>query len=98
VNAKTNFLKNRELAKYWVSIARDQRFAEVITHARAILCESRPDKPGIEGAESFVSILETMVDGPENDVPFPSPGLHHNADTLPPKQGEEPKPRKRKQA
>jgi hypothetical protein len=80
MNAKLNFLRNKELCKYWVSIARDQRFADLITHCRAAMIESRPTQEMIEGAESFIDILETICDNEGSDMPFPSPGLHHDVD------------------
>ncbi len=95
MNAKSNFLKRRELTKWWVAVSHDDRFAEVITHARAMMLETVPERVAVAGAEEFIKILENMTEGPENNVPFPSPGIIHNIDTNGPRPNPEPKKAKK---
>lgn len=89
MNAKTNFLHNKELAKWWASIAHDSRFTDVLTHARSFIMESTPERSVVQGAEHLISVLETMTDNPETGMDFPSPGLVHNVDSMPDIQTDE---------
>lgn len=76
MNAKEIFLKD-ELAKWWVSIARDDRFGRVLTFARAETMEMRPTQEQLTGAEMMLSTLMTLSDNQEASMPFPSPKLVH---------------------
>lgn len=76
MNAKDIFLKD-ELAKWWVSIARDDRFGRVLTFARAETMEMRPTQEQLTGAEMMLSTLMTLSDNEDTLQKFPSPGLVH---------------------
>lgn len=90
MNPTTNFQRNRELVKWWVSIARDDRFELVITHAKAILMSNLKNSDQIQGVESLIATLETMTDNPEGDTPFPTPGLIHYLDSPSNRQTDKP--------
>lgn len=79
--AKQLFLRDKPLAGYWVAIARADDFARVCTYARAELMEGRPTQEQLTGAEMILDVLTRLADNEEPDVPFPSPGLHHNIDS-----------------
>lgn len=86
--SKDLFLKDKALAKYWVSIARDDRFARIVTFARGAVMEALPRQEQLQGAEMVIDVLLHIADNPEDAPPFPSPGLIHNIDSKP----EKPKP------
>ena len=81
MNAKSLLLKNKKLVAWWVSVKNDDRFAQVVTHAKAIIIENEPSSEHTGGALHLLNILETMTDNEDEQVPFPSPGLHHDVET-----------------
>jgi hypothetical protein len=81
MNAKELLLKNKKLVAWWVSVKNDDRFAQIVTYAKAIMMESSPSQEQMIGAGDMLTILETMTDNEDEQVPFPSPGLHHDIET-----------------
>lgn len=84
-SSKQQFLKDKELAKWWASIVGDERFDKVCTYLRASVMEEAPSKELISGVVQTLHILSTITQGEESFRDFPNPGLHHQAETSKPK-------------
>lgn len=82
MNAKTLFLRQTELAAYWVGIARSESFQHVLLYARSEFIHGKPSAEEMAGAEKMLETLSTLADNEEGPVDFPSPGLHHFLDSL----------------
>lgn len=85
MNAKNLFLKEKDLAPYWVKIAHDSQFEHVLMFARAEFIETQPTQDEIRGAERFITLLQTLSENEPQFTELPSPGLHHLVDKLPEK-------------
>lgn len=85
MTAKALFLRNSDLAKYWVTIARDDRFSHVLVFAKSAMMEGNPTKEQIEGVERFCLLLETLADNEEGAGIIPTPGIFHEPDRMPAK-------------
>lgn len=91
-NSKALFIRpdpdgNQSLSQWWASVVNDDRFAMVLTFARASLMENRPSAETIQGAEIMALTLQTLSENETSSTTFPSPGLHHR---MPEKGGEQP--------
>lgn len=78
----------QSIAQWWASVVHDDRFAMVVTCARAEIMEMRPTQPQIEGAEEVLATLLTLSDNEPDTTDFPSPNLIHK---MPEKQPLTPK-------
>lgn len=92
MNAKENFLRDKDLVKWWVSITHDPRYDAVVTHARSMIMESAMERAEMVGARHILGVLETMAETPDKAFEFPSPGVIHNVDKMPDPPVEEQKP------
>lgn len=77
MGGKTILLRDKELANWWVGIARDERFERVCALARAELFESDLTPDRLRGANDAISTLTHFADNEDNGRKFPNPGLHH---------------------
>ena len=77
MNPKSVFLEDKELAKWWVNIARDSRFEKVavLAVARLAITSILPNR--VEGGIAILDIMREFTDPDPTSPPFPSPGLIH---------------------
>lgn len=73
----------QSIAQWWASVVHDDRFAMVLTCARAEIMEIQPPQAQIAGAELILETLVTLSDNEPDVTEYPSPGLQHR---LPEKQ------------
>lgn len=100
-NAKELFLRPHPdgkpgLAQWWVAIARDDRFLQVLTYCRADLMESTPSQEVLRGAEAMVATLLTICNNePDRKGDIPSPGINHRPQLAPPSRAQSEKETKK---
>lgn len=81
MDSKTQFINQKELREWWVSISGDSRFDAVLLYAAAITLETCPSAEQREGVIYMKEVLLTMGDKMSEAPDFPSPGLNHNLET-----------------
>ena len=81
-SAKQLFLRKeigkQSLSEWWVTVTHDERFAQVLTYARADAFERHMPYEHLVGAGEMLDTLMTFSDNEETFAEFPSPGLHHH--------------------
>lgn len=78
MNAKNQFIANKDLAAWWGIIANDARFDAVLLHASAATLESCPSAEQREGVLFLKETLLTLSQ-PDAEAPkFAQPGLKHD--------------------
>ena len=80
MNAKDQFLANKQIREWWASVVSNQNFDVVMLHASAVALESLPSAEQRAGVLTFREILQTLGDKEAGPVKFSSPGLIHNLD------------------
>ena len=88
-DSKEIFLKDKELAKWWVGVTRDSRFTAVLTYGRAEIMEARPTQEQMVGAELLIHTLTNLPETDAAEFDFPNPGLHHQAEVSKPRPNKE---------
>lgn len=71
----------QSLSEWWVSICHDERFAQVLTYARADAFERHMPYEHLVGAGEMLDTLMTFSEGEESVAEFPTPGLQHHMPT-----------------
>lgn len=84
---KEQFLKDKELAKWWASIAHDERFEKALVYCQAQFMQSRPDTAQLSGVLAFIDTLLAISDNAPSDFDLSAanPGMHHDVDQMPKK-------------
>lgn len=85
MTAKELFLKDKELAAWWVSVCHDDRFERVLLYVRSALMDTQPERTEIKGAETVLAFLATISDNDPDILGLANPGLHHMIDKMPDK-------------
>jgi hypothetical protein len=80
MDAKSQFLANKQTRDWWASVVSNQNFDVVLLHASAVALESLPSAEQRAGVLTFREILQTLGDKEAGPVKFSSPGLIHNLD------------------
>ncbi len=83
MNAKAQFLRDKELVKWWVEIAHSEQFQKVLGYLTVELSVSAPSIEYLKGCHAAINALETLADNPETFKPLPSPGLIHHMPVKP---------------
>ena len=77
MSGKTLLIRDKDLSSWWVSIAHDPRFDQVLGHVRAELCEADLQSDSLRGANHALALLQTITDNQTGFNHVPSPGLDH---------------------
>ena len=78
MNAKTQFISDKDLAAWWSSVSQDTRFDKVMLHASAAALEGCPSAEQREGILKFKDLLLTMSQPDAEPIDFAKPGLKHD--------------------
>jgi hypothetical protein len=78
MQAKEQFLSNKQLTGWWSGISQDARFDSVLLHASAVALEAVPSEAERTGVLKLKEILLTLADADAAPVKFTSPGLLHD--------------------
>lgn len=88
MNPKSILQRDKELTKWWVSIAHDDRFESVCAFVLADYAVSAPTQDRLEGAKAIIERFGTILDNEPTSFDMPSPGLKHSIETVPEKEKE----------
>ena len=77
MGGKSILLRDKELANWWVAVARDERFERVCALARAELFEADLTPERLKGANDVIATLTQFADNEATAKKFPNPGLRH---------------------
>lgn len=83
MSPKSIFLKDKDLAKWWVSVAHDDRFEKVASFVLAEIALSAPNQPYLEGAKGVLDTMATISDNPVDLLDSVSPGMKHAVESMP---------------
>lgn len=92
---KALFQSKKELRKWWAGVVDDPRFADVLLHSRSAFLESGATSDNLAGARYYEAILTNLPAADPAGGEFPSPGLIHHPETMPPQPGEVTKPKRK---
>lgn len=80
------FQSKKELRKWWAQVTEDPRFDDVLLHVRSMILQYGPSADQLAGARYYENAMVTIGQAEEVSDEFPSPGLHHEIDVMPPVQ------------
>jgi hypothetical protein len=76
---KDILLKNKPLAEWWISVANDNRFSEVIALVRSDLCFNPWGREEFSAANSALNALAQIVASDRVSTEMPKSGIIHTA-------------------
>lgn len=77
MTGKDLLLRDKELAKYWASISKDDRFERVVSLACYHIAAGNPAQERMAGANQLAELLLVFADGELSAQPIPKSGLTH---------------------
>jgi hypothetical protein len=75
MNAKEALLRDKELAKWLVSVTHDPRWENVEIIVRAYLADTAPSWEELKGGNAALSLLTSITDNDPTSPSLPTPGL-----------------------
>lgn len=85
MDAKALFLRDKDLAKWWVAVAHDSRFEQACAYALVDFLSGPRTADEVQGAKDFINSLGTITDNTVDVLDVVSPGLIHNMESMPEK-------------
>jgi hypothetical protein len=83
MQAKTIFLKDKDLRDWLAAIVKHDNWQRCLAHARSEMMESGQSLERLMGFKDFENILYTMPDPDEGaQGMYPTSGLHHDLDAV----------------
>ena len=77
MSGKSLIHRDKKLCEWFVTIAHDERFEQVLGHIRAELCEEDLPSDSLRGANHALALLQTITDNETGFDRVPGPGLDH---------------------
>lgn len=74
---KTEFQRDKELVKWWVSVVKDDRFDKMMVFVRSAMSELFLTDVQWTGAKKVLNVLTDLVEPDPSPSQIPSPGLIH---------------------
>jgi len=81
MQAKDQFIAQKNLSEWWSSIANDPKFDTVLLYASNAAFEAMPSSDQRDGVLRFKEILLTLSNPDAAPIDFPQPGLQHNLES-----------------